>query len=281
MSGGYSVNDVARLLDLSPTQVRGYVRAGLVDAERGPRGQYRFGFAELVVLRAAKNLQRARIPKSRIKRTLDQLRAELGDRALTGLEIRAEGDGVVVDDGERSWSPESGQAHFRFEVDALAKRVAPLARRRAREARAMPGLSADEWYDIGCDLEEPAPAEAREAYRRALELDPHHTDAHVNLGRLLHEAGEIEAAERHYRLALHTDPEDATAVFNLGVVLEDAHRLDEARAMYERALRLDAAYADACFNLATLCERAGDKTAALRYFAKYRKIIGGRDLNER
>ena len=41
-----------------------------------------------------------------------------------------------------------------------------------------------------------------DVYRRALGMNPDHVDARVNLGRLLHEDGEIDAAEAEYRQAL-------------------------------------------------------------------------------
>lgn len=264
---GYTVRDVAKLLALSPAQVRGW--AGLVDAERGPRGEYRFSFQDLVLLRAAKHLAAGRVPKRRIRAAIRQLRDSLPEgRELSELEIGAEGERVVVHDGSKRWNPESGQLHFNFEVAELARKAAPMARRQAREARDREGLTADDWYAVGCELEEPAPAEARGAYRRALELDPDHADAHVNLGRLLHEAGELDAAESHYRAA----PEDPTALFNLGVVLEDRGRLQEAREAYNAALRRDAGNADAHYNAARLCERLGDRAAALAHWNGYRRL---------
>src|SRR2546430_6062200 len=45
-------------------------------------------------------------------------------------------------------------------------------------------LDADAWYDVACELEAASPDEARAAYQRAIELDPDHSDAHVNLGRM-------------------------------------------------------------------------------------------------
>ncbi len=273
MTAGYTVKEVARLVALSESQVRGYVRAELVQASRGARNEYRFDFASVVMLRAAKHLQQARIPKARIRRALNQLRTELGgERALTGLEIGVEGDRIVVHDGSTRWSPESGQIHFNFGVDRLAQEIAPLARRRAREAQATKDYTADQWYDVGCDLETPAPDEARAAYRRALELDPSHADAHINLGRLLHELGELGAAEHHYRLAMKNAPTDPTPPYNLGVLLEEAHRLKEARVAYEYALARDPSFGDACFNLAALCEELHDRPAALRYLNRYRRL---------
>src|SRR2546427_12486816 len=122
----------------------------------------------------------------------------------------------------------SRRRHTRFDCDwssdvcssdlDLATRAAPIARRTAQAARAAEGdLDAADWYELGVELEAVEPGEARDAYRRALELDAHHADAHVNLGRLLHEQGMIEEAERHYRLALRESPDHTTAAFNLGI----------------------------------------------------------------
>src|SRR3989449_1944085 len=101
-------------------------------------------------------------------------------------------------------------------VSDLASRAAPIARRTAQAARAAEGdLDAADWYELGLELEAVEPGEARDAYRRALELDAHHADAHVNLGRLLHEQGLVEEAARHYRLGLGRNPDLATAAYNL------------------------------------------------------------------
>src|SRR5437016_4202314 len=119
-----------------------------------------------------------------------------------------------------------------------------------------------------------APIEARDAYRRALELDAHHADAHVNLGRLLHEQGLVEEAERHYRLALRESPEHATAAFNLGIALEDLGRPADAIDAYRAALATDPRLADAHYNVARLYEKAGKKAAALRHLSSYRRLTG-------
>jgi tetratricopeptide (TPR) repeat protein len=272
---GYGTRDVAQILGLSPAQVRGYVRSGFLEPERGERGDFRFSFEDLVFLRTAKGLLEARIGPRRVKRALAKLREQIPEgRRLTGLRITAEGSRVVVADGTARWQPESGQALLDFGVAELAEKVAPLAREAFREAQEDgDDLTADDWYEWGCELEAAAPPEAREAYRRALALDPVHADALVNLGRLLHESGDARGAEEHYRRALAARPGDATAAFNLGVALEDLGRTQEALAAYEGAVALEPDNADAHYNAASLYERAGQVQAALRHLKSYRNIL--------
>jgi tetratricopeptide (TPR) repeat protein len=271
---GYTVADVAQLLKLAPAQVRALARDGFLSPERGPRGDFRFSFQDLVVLRAAKDLAAARIPARRIRRTLKRLRQELPrGRSLAELRITAEGERIVVRDGETTWNPDSGQVVIDFQVRDLATRAAPIARRTARAAQAAEAdYDADRWYELGLELEAVAPQEARDAYRRALELDPHHADAHVNLGRLLQEEDLTEEAETHYRAALAESPEHATAWFDLGTALEDLRRAGDAVDAYRRAILADRRLADAHFNLARLYEKAGKKAAALRHLGIYQRL---------
>jgi tetratricopeptide (TPR) repeat protein len=271
---GYTVDDVAKLLGLSPTQVRSFARAGFLTPSRGPRGELRFSFQDLVLLRAAKGLAAAKIPGVRIRRALTKLRDELPlGRPLSALRIAAEGDRIVVTDGETAWYPESDQVVLDFTVSEIATKAGPLTRKRAEVARVEESLTADEWYALAFDLEVTSPDEARDAYRRALELDPHHAGAHINLGRLFHGEGRLEEALGHYRLALQADPEDPTAAFDLAIALEDSGRAHEAIDAYQQAIRCDPTLADAYFNLARLYELAGKRAAALRYLSKYRRLV--------
>ena len=141
------------------------------------------------------------------------------------------------------------------------------------------GTSALAWYERGCELEASDPAAAIAAYHRALAGRPDLADAHNNLGRLLHDRGDLAAAEAHYRLALCTGPAVALYWFNLGVVLEDGGRAAEAIGAYEHALALDGSLADAHFNLARQIERfarlADDEVMlrrAVRHLKQYREL---------
>src|SRR5438477_10286653 len=105
---GYGAREVAKMLGLSVSQVRAYVRAGFLEPGRGPRGELRFSFQDLVLLRAAQGLVSARIPPRRVRLALHQLRGQLpAGRPLTGVQLVAEGDRIVAGDGAARWQPES------------------------------------------------------------------------------------------------------------------------------------------------------------------------------
>ena len=263
------------MLGLSPAQIRAYATKGFLEPERGARGEMRFGFRDLILLRTAGELSAARIPQRRVQRALERLREQLpAGKTLTGVRITADGERVVVRDGETVWNPVSGQSLFDFSVAEIAEKSAPLLMRNAREARENPGdVSAEDWYDLACELELTSADEAKDAYERTLRIDPEHADAHVNLGRLLHEEGAPAAAEQHYRAALAAAPDHETAAFNLGVALEDLGRVDDAIAAYNAALALDPDNADAHYNLAGIYERRGEKQAALRHLKAYRALV--------
>ena len=272
---GYSTRDVADLLGLSASSVRAWVRSGILSPDRGTRGEFRVSFRDLVLLKAVRELLDADISPSKVRRSLESLRAELpSGRPLTSVRIQADGERVLVWDESTVWDPHSRQFQIDFQVADFAERVAPIARRAAEERIRAGDLDADDWYDLGVDLEIVAPVEAANAYRRALELDGGHVEAHLNLGRLVHEAGDALAAAEHYRLALRAAPDSAIAAFNLGVALEDLGEEGTAIELYSRAIRHDPRHAEAHYNLARLYERAGRADQALQHLSDYRRLLG-------
>jgi tetratricopeptide (TPR) repeat protein len=133
--------------------------------------------------------------------------------------------------------------------------------------------NADDWFEKGYTLENDNAEAACKAYERAIAADPTHRSAHVNLGRLLHEAGRLEQAEHLYRRALVAAGDDALLWYNLGVLLTDRDNKHEALQAYERALRLNPRMADCHYNMALLYEALKKPKQALRYMAQYRKLV--------
>jgi tetratricopeptide (TPR) repeat protein len=267
---GYTTQDVARMIGVSSGRLRAYLRAGVLSPERGERGELRFSFQDLLLLRKAEGLVSQRIRPHRVRRALQKLRARLPETSpLTGVQLGTEGSSVVVQEGNTRWQVESGQVLLSFEPPPDAAPEAPLGMLRARPAIVagsdVAPPSPEEIYEIGCDIDDADPAQAEASYRQVLMQAPEHADAHINLGRILHERGDMTAAEAHYRRALVIRPGDATALFNLGVALEDQGRNSAALDAYGRAIEADGRNADAHYNAARLYDLTGDYSAALRH----------------
>ena len=188
---------------------------------------------------------------------------------LSGLSICTVADRVVVREGSARWQAESGQYLLEFEGDPTDGSLSVIER---NEAAAAPG--AQEWFDRGVALERQDPDAALKAYEQAIAADPALLDAHINLGRLLHEAGHLPRAEHVYRAAVKACGSDPVLFYNLGVLLDDMDRKAEAMQAYEAALAGDPGLADCHYNLALLCEKLEKPKDAIRHMSRYRKLIG-------
>ena len=77
---GYTLHDVRRLLGLPRSIVRGADRGRLRIAVARSRREYRFSFQDLVVFAPRKHSCEAKLPTTRILRSLRRLRAQLPAR---------------------------------------------------------------------------------------------------------------------------------------------------------------------------------------------------------
>lgn len=266
---GYSTQEVAELLALSPRLIR-RIAHGVMDPDRVVNGRYHFSFQDIVLLRTAKEMLGSGVPASRITRTLFRLQQQLPkNRPLTSLRISSDGGAVVIRENNHIYNPDSGQLHFDFAIAELAGNVAPLARQAAEDAANTPDMSSDDWFDLAVDLEAVSPEDAPAAYLESLALDPEHADAHINLGRLRQRDGLLDDAQTHYQAALALDPENALAAYNLGTLLEDMGQLQEAITAYQSAQ----SFPDAHYNLSRLYELVGSHDKALDHLRIYRRLI--------
>ncbi|MBI2959925.1 MAG: tetratricopeptide repeat protein [Betaproteobacteria bacterium] len=263
----YGVRDVERLLRLPRSTIRALIATGMVTPERGPRNAWLFSFQDLIVLRTAQALVAAKVPHRRITRSLRELRRHLPDfMPLSGLSISAVGDRVVVKEGANRWQAESGQYLLAFDGDPADGSLSVIERNGA--------ASAKEWFERGMALESRDAGAALAAYERAVAAHPALVEAHINMGRLLHETGHLAKAERAYRSAIKACGPDPVLLYNLGVLLDDMKRREEAMEVYKAALRGDPAMADCHYNLALLCEQLKRPKEAIRYMAQYRRLMG-------
>jgi predicted O-linked N-acetylglucosamine transferase (SPINDLY family) len=84
--------------------------------------------------------------------------------------------------------------------------------------------------------------------RRALELRPAYPEAHYNLGNYLGAAGDLDGAIQNMHKVLEFQPRYPQACNNLANLLTDARRIPEAITYYDRALEQDPSYAQAASN---------------------------------
>ena len=260
-------------LGLSKHTLTGLIAQEFVRPERGPRNELRFNFQDLVLLRTAYELRRARIPPRTILQALAHLRSELPPSLpLTGLRITAEGPNVVVRDAGLPRDAATGQLLMEFELIAtddgsLAVLDGPSAN--PVSTRAQDALAHLERADA---LEAENRSAAMQAYRQAISLDPTLLPAYVALGAMLCEDGAWADAAEVFEQALAYGVADAYLHFNHAIALEDTGQSQAAMASYRAALLLDPQFADAHFNLARLLQDAGDAQGALRHWSAYRRI---------
>src|SRR5262245_35514311 len=194
----YSLREAARILEVPAARLQALARAGFLAPQRGPIGPVSFGFQDLLLLRTTRSLVESGVPMRRIRRTWASLREQLAAGSpLSSITVHADGEEIVATDGTASWRPDSGQVLLNFETSEIAERAAgvatPARRRFGSALEGTPALagatdlpeardegaetpgedpslrpSAEEWYELGCELEASAPAQACEAYQRAL-----------------------------------------------------------------------------------------------------------------
>ena len=288
----FSAPEAARILQTVEGRIVTLARLGGIVPSVGADGTPEFTFQQLLLLRTTKGLLDAGVPSRRVQRVWSSLRRQLTDLPLTSIRILADGDRAVAWDGSARWQPESGQFLLDFEADEIAHAASsspPTSSTPPTPARpslavieapeeddsgdgAGSSLTAEQWFHLASEMEGESPVEARRAYLQALELDPDLADAHLNLGRLEHEAGELGRAEAHYRDAVRCAPDDPTCHYNLGVLLEDRNRPDEAVHAYRQALERDPDLGDAHYNLGLLLESRGRRAEAMKHLMRARQL---------
>ncbi len=92
--------------------------------------------------------------------------------------------------------------------------------------------------------------------------------AHVNLGQLREQAGDLTGAQDEYRRALALDPATPKAHNNLGVVLMRLDRPGPAVELFREEVRRYPQNADAWFNLGLWAEMQGDAAEARRMYQR-------------
>jgi tetratricopeptide (TPR) repeat protein len=258
----YHRADVLRILRITGQQLAQWQRARLVSAGE------RFSFFDLLQLKKIRDLRAKRVRPAVIRASLEAMMKQVAGMENPLLEAGTfpANARVVFRHEGRAVEPTTGQLVMDF---SSANRLVPVKLRPMHAAQ-----TAAEFFARGVMLEDdPASqTEAMECYRKALEMEPQHAAAHINLGTILYTRQEFVLAEQHYRAAIAADPRYALAHFDLGNVLDETGRLGLAVEAYKTALMLAPTYADAHYNLALAYEKIREPRKALRHWHAYLKL---------
>lgn len=108
------------------------------------------------------------------------------------------------------------------------------------------------------------PAEALEAFKKAIAADPAFSWPYHNIGRLYMSQEDQEQALAWLAKAVEVNPNHWRAQFNLGVAAHRLKRYDEALAAYARAAAIDPSDADTFANIGWILVKIGRESEGLQ-----------------
>lgn len=287
MEQRFTVKDVSRLFGLSESRIRYWAQTGFISPSVREGGRRFYSFTDLIAFKVAKELLDSGLSLQRVRKNLQSLHQLLPevDRPLSRLRVASDGDRMWVQSEDATFDVASGQVLLSLRTGDLQDevvRILDLARpprERAApppdpdrpEKEPHPHRAAYRWFLEGLshDDRETRAADAMDAYRRALELDPSLAAAHTNLGILHYRRGELAEARGHFERALALDPDQPEARYDLANLYDEENQLELAIAEYRRVVATRPDFADAHFNLAIALEKVGSRIQAAEHFRRY------------
>lgn len=104
--------------------------------------------------------------------------------------------------------------------------------------------------------------------RKAIQLNPSDAEAHNIMGMILHKKGDIDGAVHCYQAALQLKSSHVHARNNLGIAFENKGLYDEAISAFQKAAQYDPRNFDACSYLGILFKKRGNLSEAIAWFHK-------------
>lgn len=298
--GMFSSAHAARLFSIPESRLRYWSQTGFIVPKVRNRGRRYYDFQDLISIKVAKELLDSGLTLQKVRRSLDALRLQLPliDAPLARLRIRSEHERILVDDGSATYEAASGQMLLDFDVQALrdeaskvvalpwvdAAAVAEAAAPRVPAAANGPVLadagerSAYDWFVHGTECEarwdgvnlaDQMFLDAQRAYEKAIELDERFAAAHTNLGTLLAQAGDLEAARDCFDAALTCDADQPEARCNLAELALRSGDHELAVEGFREVLRIVPDHMEAHYGLARALIAQGSRTRALAHLERF------------
>lgn len=266
----YTIAQLGRILGVSLTEIRSWVRSGLIEPVKVVRRLAWFDFRQVVQARALYRLQSSGINLGEVKKSLAHLAQWLpgGTKLLHRLESLSLGRRVQVRLENGRLADPSGQLCFDF--DARDSTDAEPIHTRALRQDSATGRGYDAWFLLGVAAEERGEwKRAIQAYERSLQRSGPAAETYFNLANVHYAQQQCGEAVQRYLEAVKLDNEFVEAWNNLGNALADLGQCKEATQAYEAALSIEPRYADAHCNLAEVLLQLGRPGDARKHWLAY------------
>jgi tetratricopeptide (TPR) repeat protein len=257
----YTTEQLSRILDVAPRQIRAWVRHGLIEPVQVVRRLSFFDFRQVATARALSRLTRSGVTPAVIRKSLEQLGLWLGRGAQSLAQLETlESSRLLVVRTEEGLAEPTGQLRLGFDDDDEPGEAPAGSRLRATP----------DWFELGAEAEEDERLEdAAVAYERAIERGGTAPEICFNLGNTYYSLERAADAVQSLLTAVELDPEYVEAWNNLGNIMAELGELDEAFACFRHALELEPTYADAHYNLAEILAEQGDYDEAREHWRAY------------
>src|SRR5882672_4708233 len=103
----FTVADLARLFDLQESRIRYWDQTGFISPSQRRGGKRLYSFRDVIAIKAAKELLAGGASLQKVRKALEQLRAQLPsvDQPLSELRIVYEAERLVVQSGAAPFEP--------------------------------------------------------------------------------------------------------------------------------------------------------------------------------
>ena len=274
----YTLAMLARILDVPQSTIRRwYVRGLLIPTRKVNRLPY-FDFAQVVAARNLARLISSSRSSQAIERQLMRLsKARSGwQSTLADLDVVVDGLTVLVREKDERLVDAFGQFRLDFyneeyqgDGDSIVKFSLAID---ANEDLQHPE-SLDELLQAALEYEDNQnPSAAIDVYRRMMQTFGPTADSAFALAEVFYAAGDLVAARERYYLAIELDEGFIEARANLGCILVELGEFEAARTEFEKALRVHPSYPDVHFHLAKLLDRMDQELLAIKHWERFLEL---------
>jgi len=130
-------------------------------------------------------------------------------------------------------------------------------------------IRADEFYEKAVILNDMGDVDAAmKLYERAIEMNPKHAKALINMGTICIKQNNEHRAEKCYYKALKINPKSIAALYNIGYILYPRNTYI-AMTFFERVIDICPKYLDAVYMMGLCLHDVNDEKKACVYWKRY------------